>query len=155
MSKLIPMTQPEFDVYFEHLIQGYAADNVRAGHWAEDEALEKSRKQTVSLLPQGVQTRDHYLYTLFDGDIAVGMIWFHAELDRPIKSGFILDVEIKQEFRGKGYGKQMMALIEEKACEMEIKKMGLHVFAYNNVAKNLYESIGYEVFSFNMNKNLK
>jgi ribosomal protein S18 acetylase RimI-like enzyme len=154
MSKLIPMTQPEYDMYIERLIPEYAADNVRAGYWSEDEALEKSRKQTESLLSDGLHTKNHFLYTLYDGDKAVGMIWLRAELDRHVKSGFIFDVEIKEEFRGKGYGKQAMLLIEEKAREMGIKRMGLHVFAYNKVAKSLYESIGYEVSSMNMLKDL-
>lgn len=155
MSKLVPMIQTEYDVYIEQLIREYAADNIRAGYWSEDEALEKSRKQTKSLLSQGLQTKDHYLYTLYDGDTAVGMIWLRAELDRPIKSGFIFDVEIKEEFRGKGYGKQAMLLIEEKARELGIKRMGLHVFGYNDVAKNLYERVGYKVSSVNMLKDLE
>ena len=155
MSKLIPMTQPEFEAFLERLIPDYAADNVRAGYWSEEEALEKSRKQTMSLLPDGLQTKDHYLYTLYEGDNAVGMIWLRAELDRPIKSGFIFDVEIKEEFRGKGYGKQAMLLIEEKARELGVKRMGLHVFGYNDVAKNLYERIGYKVSSTNMLKDLE
>ena len=154
-SKLIPMTQIEYDLYIERLIREYAADNVRAGYWSEDEALQKSRNQTGSLLLQGLQTKDHYLFTLYDGDTAVGMVWLRAELDRPMKSGFIFDVEIKDEFRGKGYGKQAMLLIEEKARELGIKRIGLHVFAYNDVAKNLYERIGYKISSMNMLKDLE
>ena len=155
MSKLIPMTQPEFDSFLERLIPDYAADNVRAGYWSESEALEKSRKQTMSLLSDGLQTKNHYLYTLYDDDEAVGVIWLRAELDRPIKTGFIFDVVVEEKFRGKGYGRQIMLLVEEKARELGIKSIGLHVFAYNNVAKNLYESIGYEVSSLNMLKSLE
>ena len=155
MSKLVPMTQVEFDAFIEHLVPSYAADNVRAGYWSEDEALEKSRKQTESLLSQGLQTNGHYLYTLYDDDIAVGIVWLRAELDRPVKSGYIFDVEIREEFRGKGYGKQAMLLIEEKAFELGIKRMGLRVFAYNDVARNLYERIGYKVSSMNMLKDLE
>jgi len=155
MSKLVPMTQSEFEAFIEHIIPDYASDNVRAGYWSEEEALEKSRKQTMSLLSDGLQTNDHYLYTLYDNDEAVGMIWLRTELDRPRKSGFIFDVEIKEEFRGRGYGKQAMLLIEEKARELGIKRMGLNVFAYNDVAKNLYERIGYKVSSMNMLKDLE
>ncbi len=155
MSRLVPMTQPEFDAYIERLIPDYASDKIRAGHWSEEEALEKSRKQTMSLLSDGLQTKNHYLYTLYDGDEAVGMIWLRAELDGPVKNGFIFDVEVKEEFRGKGYGKQVMLLIEEKARELGIKRMGLHVFAYNDVAKNLYEGVGYKVSSLNMLKDLE
>jgi ribosomal protein S18 acetylase RimI-like enzyme len=155
MSKLTPMTQPEYDVFIERLIPDYAADNVRAGYWSEAEALEKARKQTESLLPQGLQTKDHYFYTLYDDNNAIGMIWMRVEFDRPMKSGFIFEVRIEEKFRGKGYGREIMSLIEEKARELGIKKMGLHVFAYNTVARNLYESLGYEISSLNMLKSLE
>jgi len=155
MSKLIPMTQPEYDAFFEHLVVEYAKDNVRAGYWHESEALEKSRKQSEDLLPQGVHTENTYLYMLYDGDQAVGVIWLRANLDRPTKSGFIFDLEIKEQFRGKGYGKQAMQLIEEKARELGLKSINLHVFASNKVARNLYESIGYQPVSLNMTKPLE
>ena len=154
MSKLVLMTQPEFDKYFETLIPDYAADNVRAGYWSEDEALEKSRQQTTSLLSQGLQTPNHYIYSLYEGEKKVGMIWLKVDLERPVKGGFIFDVRIDEEFRGKGYGKQIMSLIEEKAREFGVQRMGLHVFAYNEVAKNLYERIGYKISSMNMLKDL-
>lgn len=155
MQKLIPMTQPEFEQFYERIIPDYAADNVRAGYWTEAEALEKSKKQFESLLPQGLQTKDHYFYALYDDAQYIGMIWLRAELDRPVKSGFIFNVEINEEFRGQGYGKQIMLLIEEKARELGIHRMGLHVFGYNEVAKRLYESIGYRYSSYNMLKDLK
>ena len=154
MSELVPMTQTEFDAYYEILVPDYAADNVCAGYWTESESLEKSRKQTEGLLPQGMQTKDHYLYTFRDNDQYIGMIWLRAELDRPVKSGFIFDVRIDEQFRGKGYGKEIMSLIEENARELGIKRIGLHVFGYNEVAKKLYERIGYKYSSYNMLKDL-
>jgi ribosomal protein S18 acetylase RimI-like enzyme len=148
------MTQPEFDAFLAQAIPEYAADNVRAGYWAEAEALEKSHKEFEMLLPQGLQSENHFLFTVYDGEQAVGLIWMRANMDRPTKSGFIFDIRIDEKFRGKGYGKQAMLLIEEKARELGLKSIGLHVFAYNKVAKNLYESIGYEVSSLNMIKQL-
>ena len=148
------MPQPEFDEYLKRLIPEYAADNVRAGYWDESEALERSRQQIKSLLPQVLQTKDHYIFfSVYDGDQKVGMIWLKANVDRPGRDGFIFDVIVDERFCGKGYGKQVMAL-EEKALELGLKSIGLHVFAYNTVAKKLYESVGYEVTSLNMVKKL-
>ena len=149
------MTQSEFDAFLAQAVPEYAADNVRAGYWDESEALEKSRKEFETLLPQGVQSENHFLYSIYDGEEAVGMIWMRANMDRPVKSGFIFDIRVEDKFRGKGYGKQAMLLIEEKARELGLKSIGLHVFAYNTVAKNLYEGIGYETTSLNMIKQLK
>ena len=155
MITLTPMTQSEFDAFLAQAVPEYAADNVRAGYWDESEALEKSRKEFETLLPQGVQSENHFLYSIYDGEEAVGMIWMRANMDRPVKSGFIFDIRVEDKFRGKGYGKQAMLLIEEKARELGLKSIGLHVFAYNTVAKNLYEGIGYETTSLNMIKQLK
>lgn len=149
------MTPPEYDTFLARLIPEYAENNVRAGYWDESEALEKARKATESLLPQGLQTPNHYLYALYDEDHTVGVIWLKANLDGPVKNGFIFDVYIEEKFRGKGYGKEMMLLVEEKARELGLKSIGLHVFAYNKVARSLYESIGYEVSSLNMIKTLR
>ncbi len=154
MSKLIPMTQTEFDAFLERIIPEYAADNVKAGYWDESEALEKSRKETNGLLPQGLQTENHYLYTVYDEDQAVGIVWMRANVNRPTKSGFIFELRVDERFRGKGYGKQAMLLIEEKAREMGLQSIGLHVFAYNDVARSLYEKLGYEASSLNMKKDI-
>lgn len=155
MTKLVAMTRPEYNVFFEHLIVEYAAENVRADYWGESEALEKSRKETERLMPKGLHTENTYLYTVFDGDQAVGVIWFKANPDLPTKSGFIFDIEIREEFRGKGYGKQAMQLIEEKARDLGLKSINLHVFASNRVARNLYESLGYQPVSLTMAKSLE
>ena len=148
------MTQPEYEAFLERAIPDYAADNVRAGYWSESEALEKSREAYEKLLPKGLQTENHYLFTLYDAGEAVGLIWLRADLQSPIKSGFIFELYVDEKFRGKGYGKQAMSLIEEKARELGLKSLGLHVFAVNNVARNLYEAVGYEVSSLNMTKKL-
>ncbi len=154
MSKLIPMTQTELEVFLERTIPEYAEDKVRAGHWAESEALERSRKEFADELPQGLQTKNNYLYTLYDGNDAVGMIWMRANVDRPTNDGFILELYVEESQRGKGYGKQIMLLIEEKARELGLKAIGLHVFGSNKVAQNLYKAVGYEVTSVNMSKTL-
>jgi ribosomal protein S18 acetylase RimI-like enzyme len=154
MSKLIPMTQPEFDAFLEQAIPEYAEDNVKAGYWGQEEALEKSRKEFEQLLPQGLKSENHYLYTLYDGNDAVGIIWMRANVDRPTRSGFIFDVRIDEKSRGKGYGKQIMLLLEEKARELGLKSLALHVFGSNQVARGLYEKLGYEVSSLNVTKPL-
>ena len=153
MSKLIPMTQAEYDAFLERSIPEYAADHVRAGNWTESESLEKSRKEFEDLLPHGLNSEDNHLYTLVDGEEAVGMIWMKVKR-QPSISGFIYDVFIEERFRGKGYGKSLMLLLEEKAREMGLRSMELHVFGSNHVARKLYETIGYEITNVLMRKTL-
>jgi ribosomal protein S18 acetylase RimI-like enzyme len=63
-------------------------------------------------------------------------------------------VRIDEKSRGKGYGKQIMLLLEEKARELGLKSLALHVFGSNQVARGLYEKLGYEVSSLNVTKPL-
>jgi len=156
MIRLIPMLESELDNYLEKSIPNYAEENVKAGYWSETEALEKSRKVFNNLLPEGVKSKDQYLFQVEDAKTneRVGVIWLNARTDVPRPSGFIYDIEIDEAFRGKGYGKQTMLAIEEKARELGLKSIGLHVFFHNAVAKGLYQKIGYEVKSMNMVKEL-
>lgn len=147
------MTQNEYELFLERSISEYAAEHVRAGDWLESESLEKARKEFDTLLPQGLNTQDNFLYTLHDGADAIGMIWMKVRY-QPAKHGYIYDVYIEEKFRGKGYGKSLMFLLEEKAREMELISLDLHAFGHNHVARNLYETIGYEVTHVMMSKKL-
>jgi ribosomal protein S18 acetylase RimI-like enzyme len=145
------MTQPEFDAFLKRSIPEYAEDKVRAGNWTEAESLERSRKEFEELLPQGLNSKDNFLYTLHNENEAVGLIWMKTFLpDR----AFIYEVYIEERFRGKGYGKSIMLMLEDKAREMGVKSLGLHVFGSNRIARNLYEAIGYEITNVNMSKTL-
>ncbi len=156
MIRLVPMLESELNAYLEKSIPNYAADNVEAGYWSEEEALEKSRKVFNDLLPEGVKSKGQHLFQVenVETNERVGIIWLNARTDVPRPSGFIYDIEMGEKFRGKGFGKQTMLAIEEKARELGLKSIGLHVFAHNAVAKGLYEKIGYEVTSLNMVKEL-
>jgi ribosomal protein S18 acetylase RimI-like enzyme len=145
------MTQPEFDAFLKRSIPEYAEDKVRAGNWTEAESLERSRKEFEELLPQGLNSKDNFLYTLHTENESVGLIWMKVfSPDR----AFIYEVYVEERFRGKGYGKSIMLMLEDKAREMGLNTLGLHVFGSNRIARNLYEAIGYEITNVNMSKTL-
>lgn len=146
------MTEAEFTTYVEVLIPEYAQDNVDAGHWHEAEALEQSRKSVEELLPSGLKTANHHFFVVRDGTERIGIVWLRAILDGAMKTGFIFDIAVDEAQRGKGYGRQTMLLIEQRARELGLEKMGLHVFAKNKIARKLYESLGYGTTSLNMSK---
>ena len=156
MVRLVPMTQDDFDLFLEHDIREYALERAQAGFWTEGEALEQSRKAHHGLLPQGLETPHHCLYTIQESEHgkAVGVIWMQVTLDAPRPSGFILDIEIDEPFRRKGYARQAMLELEAIARVMGIRQLGLNVFAQNTGARTLYGSLGYTVVSLNMLKPL-
>jgi len=150
------MLENEFSTYLEKTIPGYARENIRAGYWSEEEGLQKSRESLERLLPDGVSTKNQYLYKIQDVEMGqnIGIIWLNTRLDSPKPTGFIYDIEIDEEFRGKGYGKQAMLALEEKARELGLASIALHVFAHNTTAVGLYEKIGYKTRSMNMTKDI-
>jgi ribosomal protein S18 acetylase RimI-like enzyme len=155
MVRLIPMTESEFETYLEETVPHYAADNVRAGYWSEEEALERSRKSYQDLLPQGVKTENNYLFTIRPEATGekIGILWMKHEAPRPY--GFIFDIMLDEAWRGKGYGKQAMLAIEGVAKGLGLETIGLHVFTHNTAAMLLYKGLGYGVTSQNMAKRLE
>lgn len=156
MVQLVPMTAAEYDVFLDHETQEYARERTEAGYWTEAEAMEESRKAHHALLPDGLETRNQCIYTVQETEHgeSVGVIWMQATLDSPRPSGFILDLEIDEPFRRKGYARQAMLQLEAVALGMGLQQLGLHVFAHNQSARTLYESLGYTVASLNMLKPL-
>ncbi len=148
MITLTPMQQEDFDRVVENEIIGYAAEHVRNGNWPEEGSLERSRKEFETLLPQGIRTPSQYLWSLVDGEQKVGFIWVE------IKDGkaFIYDFVVEEEYRGKGYGKQSLAAMDEKLQSMNVKTVSLHVFGDNVTAQELYKKMGFEITGIHMQK---
>jgi len=151
MVRLVPMMESEFEAYLEITVPEYAADNVRAGYWSEVDALERSRKKFANLLPQGIHTKDNYLFRIQLGESGkkIGMIWMKHETPR--LQGFILDFILDKAQRGKGYGKSSLLALEEFAKGMGLETLMLNVFTHNTTAMKLYKGLNYEVASQDVN----
>ena len=100
MVRLVPMTENEFEAYLDQTVPKYAAENVRAGYWSEEGALERSRKIYLNLLPRGVETENNYLFHIQTEESGekVGVVWIKHEVPRP--HGFIFDIRLDETQRG-------------------------------------------------------
>lgn len=151
MVTLEPLQQTDFERFLEDEIRGYAADHVRNGNWPAEGAIERSRKEFATLLPEGVHSKDQYLWSIVDEENAkIGMLWVQIK-DR---KAFIYDFVIDETFRGKGYGKQAMTVMDEKLKSMNVETVGLHVFGDNITAQELYKKMGYQITGIHMKKEL-
>ncbi len=76
MVRLVPMSETDFQAYLPEAIQGYAEEHVTAGDWHPSEARERSEKEFQQLLPDGVASKDQYLFSIVDASTSakVGMI---------------------------------------------------------------------------------
>jgi ribosomal protein S18 acetylase RimI-like enzyme len=152
MVKLVKMQQSDFEPYLERGIHEYAADHVRNGNWTAEEALEKSRKQFEELLPEGVNSKDQFLYSIVDEETSnkMGLLWVQVRS----QNAFIYDFIIDEEFRGKGFGKQALTAMDEELKSMNVKSVGLHVFGDNHNAQELYKKMGFLITGMHMKKKL-
>ena len=155
MIQLVPMSQGQFEEYREQAVPSYAEDNVKAGAWDAEVALEKAERTFARLLPEGIATENHHFSNIIDDDgSCVGMIWFVLQVAESARSAFICDFEIYDRFRRRGYGKQALLALEEKLQEEGVSKVSLHVFTHNEAARSLYERLGYVSTGINMTKPL-
>ena len=152
MVKLETIQQEDFDRFLEHGIREYAEDHVRNGNWPAEGALERSRKEFENLLPDGIHSKNQFLYSIIDdGNNKIGVLWVQVKDQR----AFIYDFVIDESFRGKGYGKQALIAMDEKLKAMSVESVGLHVFGNNITAQELYKKMGFQITGIHMKKELK
>lgn len=156
MIRLVPMTEAEFALFEERDIRAFADEQVKAGFWPASDAIDRARQAHARLLPQGLATKDHYLYTIQEAEhgAAVGVLWLMVSPDASMPSGFIYDIVVYEPYQRRGYARAAMLELETIARSMGLRQLGLHVFAHNTAARALYESLGYAVGSLNMLKDL-
>jgi RimJ/RimL family protein N-acetyltransferase len=104
----------------------------------------------------GVSSKKQYLLSIEESDtgVKIGLIWFAEKYQASRPSAFIYDFLIYEEHRRKGYGKQALIALEENVKELGIETIGLHVFAHNQAAIDLYQKTGYKMTNIRMAKKL-
>tara|TARA_R110000868_G_scaffold248282_22_gene504758 strand:- start:27403 stop:27858 length:456 start_codon:yes stop_codon:yes gene_type:complete len=148
--ELKSMTQTEFDSFMARSIPEYAKEKQIAEGLSAQAATELAEKTFSELLPQGLESEDQYLYCFTLEGLSVGELWLAKRAD----GCFIYELYLNEEYRGKGLGKQLMALIDSEAERLGFKMIRLHVFGHNKIATKLYQSCGYEITNLNMAKKL-
>ncbi|WP_410512658.1 GNAT family N-acetyltransferase [Paenibacillus sp. BR2-3] len=156
MIKLVQMDESTFQFFLGQSTRDYAEDKVKAGAWDAVNALRQSKEEMTRFLPKGLHTEGAYLYSVVEveSETQAGYIWFNVTEGRGGREAFIYDIYIFEPFQGKGYGKQAMLALDEEAREMNITKIGLHVFGQNSRAFELYKKMGYVVTDITMSKEL-
>jgi len=156
MVALVPIEQREFEEFLEKEIHDYAQEKIISGNWLAEEAIEKSRTEFMSLLPEGLQTKDQFVFSVLDEDtnLTIGVLWVQVKMGDSHRKAFICDFVIQPEFRGNGFGKQALQALDKKLEEMGVISVSLHVFAHNTHAIALYEKAGYKVTNLYMGKEL-
>lgn len=139
------MAEARFRIWSPQSVAGFAAQQVAAGLVAATEASTAAEKAFADLLPDGLATPGHHLWTVRAGEDEVGDLWLRV---RPLSAeveAYVFDVELVPEARGKGLGRATMLAAEDAARGLGATVMRLNVFGHNRPAVRLYESLGYVV----------
>ncbi len=151
--QMISMSDKEF-TFFRHrskseLVKQRAEDLNISLLAAEDEA----ETEVLRHLPHGQRTENNFFYHLKnDANLALGYLWFGLRTKSGKRQLFIYDILVEVPHRGKGFGRFMLQWLEVQAKLLSAKEISLHVLGYNKVARELYESAGYEVTNVYMAK---
>ncbi|MHA1672384.1 MAG: GNAT family N-acetyltransferase [Promethearchaeota archaeon] len=149
MIELQKMTVDEFDSIMEKTFLRYISeiDTYREEIKKDKGVLPKefAEKQWSQMLSEGINTENNYFWTIrkSDSDEIIGQLYL---LQRPEKDQtFIVDIFLKKEYRGTGYGTFVLKFVEKFAkIERASKTIELHVFKHNPGAIKLYERNGFE-----------
>lgn len=134
------------------LIEEFAREKVDSGNWPAEGALDRSAKENARDLPQGLDTPGHDIFVgLVDG-VEVGVLWLFTNPALKTPETMIYDIEITEQHRGKGLGRELLTAAEEWCADHSIGLLKLHVFGKNTTAISLYESAGFEATNINMAK---
>lgn len=138
-----PMTPERFPSYAAASEAAFAEDLIASGRYTREQAVAESRRQMDLELPDGIETAGQSFFTASVDGTEVGILWIGARLrdDRP--HGFVLDIEVADSQRRKGYGRALMLAAEREARDFGAESLGLHVFGFNTGAIELYEGLGY------------
>jgi GNAT superfamily N-acetyltransferase len=156
MVRLVPMSLEEFEVFMELSMQDQAEGQVQAGTWRAEEASAHMEMLRSQFLPAGMDTPGHYFFAVVDANTGetAGGLWYLVAEEEGNRQFFVMDIQIYGPYRRRGYGSQAFRAMEEKAREMGVGKISLHVFRHNHPARAMYVKLGYTGTSTKMSKQI-
>lgn len=148
------MMPAEYAVYLAWAVADHAAELERNGRAAPETAVPQAQASFDSLLPRGLDTPDQVLLIAEDTarGARVGLLWFGPSTDAG--HSWVYDITVEEPVRGQGYGRAIMRACETEARARGYARLGLNVFGDNEVARGLYESLGYREIARQMTKDL-
>jgi ribosomal protein S18 acetylase RimI-like enzyme len=148
------MTDDEAFGFVTGILGPYIEARITAGDHPDD-ARRIAQEQTDALFPGGLPAPGQRIYWVVDDHgSTVGSLWIGPRTPTRPEFYWVWDVVIDEAHRGQGLGRAAMALAEEAARAEGATALGLNVHGHNAVARNLYESMGYQTTALQMRKSL-
>jgi GNAT superfamily N-acetyltransferase len=139
-----PMAEAEYAAWRAGEERGYAADATDSGSMSAGEAAAAAAAEFDRLLPDGLCTPGHSFLCLCSGGEVVATNWLLHHRDPGVS--WVYAVQVREQFRGRGYGRAAMVIGERAALGAGDTHVALNVFGHNHVAIGLYSSMGYRAY---------
>lgn len=141
----IKMDKSAFATYSKWSVKAYAEHLIKSGDerfkW---KAKKEAKAEFNDVFPEGADSADNFLYIIVnENDEKIGVIGYQKS---PFEenAAFVTENVIKEEYRGKGYGKSAFLKLQEDAVEKGFSKMVLNVFKHTPVSYAMYEKNGFK-----------
>ncbi len=157
MFAIRDMRPEEFPAYCDYFIADYGCEIAKNYGHSMDVAIELAKNDLHRFFPHGLDSKEHSLLCMevgADGQFSlVGYLW-HA-INAKENSSFIYDLYVSDEYRGQGFAKQAISLLEKQLQSIGVNQLKLRVAYHNQRALELYQEVGFVITGFNMSKNLQ
>ncbi|MEZ5116971.1 MAG: GNAT family N-acetyltransferase [Candidatus Nanopelagicales bacterium] len=142
---LRPMTEEERQTWVRRQgIPGFAFEVRRSGALGDVAARRKAEHDYAAL--EGAADVE---WRIAEGEpdggprcVVGGVVWrIEAEHGEP--SLFVLDMEVHAAYRGRGFGRAVMSAVVDEARAAGAHRVGLTVWTGNEIARGLYDDLGF------------
>ncbi len=154
MIRIKAMTDEEREAFLPLLNDSYVQDLAANACMSIVEARAEAEAEFAMLLQRGKSIEGQSLDIVLDEETSepLGCVWWHV--DEQKKRGFLFNVYVLEQHRGKGIGHEIMKLMDETLRKKGATHVVLNVSAGNRVAQALYEKNGYASTNMFMTKRL-
>jgi len=152
--RLVEMTDEGFARRREPMIREYGRDLAASGGMTIEQAEAQAEQQTAEILPAGARSPGQLLRTAWVDGQQVGWIWVSLPDHAMREMAWIDDIEVDEQHRRRGYGQGMIEAIEAELVALGVGRLGLNVFGGNDVARRLYERLGFRVIQQQRSRSL-
>ena len=144
--EFIKINNKEFKVFAKWSVNNYAENLIKSGDEKfKLKAIKTAKDEFKSVFPDGADSKDNYLYIVTnENNEKIGVIGYeksHFEEN----AAFVTENVIKEDFRGKGYGKSAFLKLQEDAKKKGFSKMVLNVFKHTTISYSMYQKCGFKV----------
>jgi ribosomal protein S18 acetylase RimI-like enzyme len=147
------MTSDEFASWLPRARDEYAAEIAASGEGSDQEtAHREAREHSEQLFPGGRPSPEQFVFVVESDGKRVGELWLSERATGLGRCLWIYNIRIDEAHRGRGYGRAAMLHAEAEARQRGYNRIGLSVSGRNEIARDLYLSLGYEENSIFMSK---